>query len=127
MRSIIRKIDGLSRMTVANGCTAAEAAVAQAKLSNLLEECPSPSLLSTEEVRVIRRAREIINREGSREEDFSTAHSTLVAEFKRRHPHIKHAEACKAVNDALEKLLQVKMREKKTSRWRRPIWVAEQQ
>ena len=58
----------------------------------------------------MRRAREMTNRarQGARG-DLSNAHSTLVFELRRRNPHIKHAEACNRVNEALEKLLHVKM------------------
>jgi hypothetical protein len=112
-------------MTAKNGCTLAEAAAADAKLSDLIKDCPA--LLSTEEEKVVRRVREKINREARRQEALDDARTTLVTEVKRWRPNVRHAEACKLVNEALETLLHVKMKEKKTSRWRRPIWVAEQQ
>ena len=57
----------------------------------------------------------------------SFARTTLLTGVKRWRPDVRHAEASKLVNEALETLLRVKMKEKKTSRWRKPIWIAEQQ
>jgi hypothetical protein len=138
MGDLSRKIDALSRRTVANGCTAAEAAAAQEKLRELRKRYPlEAKAFTTREAmnnreskfeqqaaadRAEQRTRERVRREQRRQNNFSTAHSTLIDEVRRRRGVKTRAEAEAIVNEMLEKLLNVAMQQKR--RGREVVWVA---
>jgi hypothetical protein len=119
MDPVVRKIDALSRMTAKNGCTAAEAVAAQAKIRALMKEV-SWSLSSDDEM-IIRREKSKISRERKCQWDLAAAYLTLVDEVRRRRG-VKRAEAETIVNETLEKLLNVTMQQKRLGR--EMVWIA---
>ena len=114
VHQLARRLETLSRMTVKNGCTAPEAAAAQAKLSDLmkrhrLDDGHGLKFTSCDLERAIKKAEQ---REKSRQyrmekraHEFAAAHGPLVSELRRRNPHLKIGEARRIVREAVAKLL----------------------
>jgi len=133
MRSITDKLEALSRMTVRNGCTPAEAAAAQRKLHDLLiyvhvgytsqelrassganfaelQKRPKPwAKLSPQErarIEKIELQEDAKDRQARRhKENLVLARTILTSELLRRHPQTKREAAEKLVKDAVGKLL----------------------